>query len=515
LAYGLDLPPAPEPDPVPEPVGFGPDDPVWNVPWLEQLLEVPADAVWPRLMTVPHPQAVGTVGDEFVAWAEERTGKPLRWWQRLAAVRLLECDTAGELVWEAAMWSTARQVGKSWLLRELLFWRLHQAARFGQEQLIVHTGKDVAICRDVQRPVRYWAKAHPLEYKVREVNGQEEVAYRGGGYESRWMVRAKEAVYGLSATMVGVDEGWKVRPQALEEGVVPTLVEGNQAQLLLVSTAHRAATTLMLRRRADAISSLGAGTGDLLIEWSARGDADLQDRGQWRDASPHWTERRERLIAKRIEAALAGAGAETDLDEPDPVESVRAQWLNIWPARIARPEKGEPIVEQKIWARAGSDDDTDGPLVIGVADYHGRGTAVGFCGTLEDGRLVVGGRLVASRGAAWQLAARAAVARPGSILVTSAGLLDDPDVEDILVSEVVKASAADTAAAISVVRDLLATGRLLHDRSPELTTQMRATRVTAGVRLAVIPTGRHDLVHAALWAVRTMATRPIPEPAIY
>src|SRR5262245_47789596 len=38
----------------PEPSGFAQADPVWSVPWLESLRRVPADATWPRLMTVPH-----------------------------------------------------------------------------------------------------------------------------------------------------------------------------------------------------------------------------------------------------------------------------------------------------------------------------------------------------------------------------------------------------------------------------------------------------------------------------
>ena len=81
---------------------------------------MPKDATWPRLMTVPHPRAVGSLGAEFVRWAERRTGRPLRWWQRLVAVRLLEVDKDGRLVWETAVLSMARQLGKSWLLRELV-----------------------------------------------------------------------------------------------------------------------------------------------------------------------------------------------------------------------------------------------------------------------------------------------------------------------------------------------------------------------------------------------------------
>jgi hypothetical protein len=516
LALGVDLPPIAERESVPEPVGFDVDDPAWHVDWLAELVDVPDNAVWPRLMTVPHPAAVGSLGPEFVAWAENRNGKRLRWWQRLVAVRLLEHDDDGRLVWEAAVLSLARQLGKSWLLRELLLWRIHQSGRFGEEQLVLHTGKDVAICREVQRPARIWARARPDEYAVREVNGQEEIGYLGDGFQSRWMIRARDAVYGISATVAGVDEGWKVKAEAIEEGVVPTMVEAEQTQLLLVSTAHRAATSLMLRRRADALAVLASGAGDLLVEWSAPAAAQLEDRQAWRMASPHWTQRRERLIAQRVAAALAGVGDEGDPDEPDPVESVRAQWLNIWPARITRPERGEAIIDPQLWDRAGTDADSVGPLAIAVADHHGRGCAVAFAGALTDGRLVVGGQLVATRTAAWALAGRAALARPASTLVTTAALADAAEVDELLVAAVHKAGAGDTADAVALVRDLIAQGRLTQDRSPDLAAQLRQARVTVGVRLALIPNGRrHDLVQAALWALRVAATQPVPEPAIY
>ena len=90
----------------------------------------------------------------------------------------------------------SRQLGKSWLLRELCLWRIHQGERFGEPQDVLHTGKDLAICKEVQRPARIWAKARPDEYRVREVNGQEEIELLEDG--SRWMLRAKEAVYGYA-----------------------------------------------------------------------------------------------------------------------------------------------------------------------------------------------------------------------------------------------------------------------------------------------------------------------------
>src|SRR4051794_14389578 len=54
------MPPAADEEP--ERGGLAAGDARWGVPWLEDLRRVPADAVWPRLMTVPHPRAVGSLG---------------------------------------------------------------------------------------------------------------------------------------------------------------------------------------------------------------------------------------------------------------------------------------------------------------------------------------------------------------------------------------------------------------------------------------------------------------------
>ena len=137
-----------------------------------------------------------------------------------------------------------RQLGKSWLLRELCLWRIHQGERFGEPQDVLHTGKDLAVCKEVQRPARIWAKARPDAYKVREVNGQEEIELLADG--SRWMLRAKEAVYGYACRWRPSMRRGRCRPSSIEEGLTPTMVEREQPQLLLVSTAHRLATTLML-----------------------------------------------------------------------------------------------------------------------------------------------------------------------------------------------------------------------------------------------------------------------------
>ena len=105
---------------------------------------------------------------------------------------------------------------------------MQQTERFGEPQDVLHTGKDMAICKEVQRPVRAWARSR-LGCKVREANGEEEIELLENG--SRWMLKAKEAVYGYSASLGVADEAWKVRAASIEEGLEPTMVEREQPQL--------------------------------------------------------------------------------------------------------------------------------------------------------------------------------------------------------------------------------------------------------------------------------------------
>lgn len=499
---------------LPEPPGFGRRDAVWDVPWLSGLRSrVPKDATWPRLMTVPHPRAVDSLGREVAAWVRRRRGRGWRWWQRLAATRILEVDVDGQLVWGDWLLTVSRQVGKTWLVGDLCEWRLEQGDRFEAEQLVLSTGKDVAVVREMQRPARMRAKLHPERWKVREVNGQEEIELLADS--SRWMVRSRESVYGYPASLATVDEAWKVSAAVVEEGVEPTMVEQPQSQLGLVSTAHRRATVLMIGRRQSALERLGDPGEDatLLLEWSAPRGAALDDRAAWRLASPSWSPRRERLIAKRLERALAGES--DDPDEPDPIESFRGQWLNQWPAKRIVVERGDELVTEDAWAVAACDVDSEGPLVISVEDHLGQGAAIAFCGTLPDGRWVLGGWLCDSRGEAYVTAAQTVELRPGSMVVVGASLFGDAAL-DAIAAPVEKATRAEVGPALTLLRDLLGDGLVTHDGSADLTAQVSAARVsvTAGGVVSLVATAaRGDLLRAAVWALRVM--QHLPQPAVH
>jgi hypothetical protein len=463
-------------------------------------------------MTVPHSRATGSLGGEFTAWAHERSGYRLRWWQRLVAARLLEHDDLGRLVWETMVLSMARQLGKSWLLRELLLWRIHQGERFGEPQDVLHTGKDLAVCKEVQRSARLWAKARPA-YKVREVNGQEEIELLSDG--SRWMLRAKEAVYGYSVSCGAADEAWKVRASSIEEGMTPTMAEREQPQLLLVSTAHRLATALMLSRRQVALADLEGGDGDLLIEWSAPASSELDDVGTWRLASPHWTPRRARLISKRYQAMRDGETV--DPEEPDPEQSFRAQWLNQWPSKRADPPGAlQDLLAPGLWAQLTDPDLAgDGPVFVAVEDDFGLGAAVAAACVLDDGRLEVDGWLRDDWDSAIGDLERLAEIREIRELHVGASLLDRLPAGGVLPAGR-PAVAAQARAGLALLRDLSVNGRLVHDES---TGELDAALGLAQVRetlsgLYLVARGPTHLVKALAWAVQA-AHRPAKVPAVY
>lgn len=493
----------------------GPDDRSWDAaPWLADLRLVPGDAWWPRLMSAPHPSAVGSYGAEVAAFAEGRTGLPLRWWQRLVAARVLEHDADGSLVWLVWLLSTARQVGKSWLLRELFLWRIHQAERFGEPQLVLHMGKDLPVCREIQRPARAWARSQG-GYTVRDSNGMEEIETPDG---SRWLIRGRGSVYGYSSSLGAVDEAWKVDTEIVEDGLEPTMAERASSQLALVSTAHRAATALMPDRRAAALGQLMTPSDALLVEWSAAASSALDDQRAWRQASPSWSSRRERLV--RAKHLRAMAGASEDPDEPDPIEAFRTQWLNIWPARraVAADERIEPLVDEAAWR-----DLADltlapaGQLSLALEDYFGRGAGAAAAVELLDGRVFVWGRRFERRVEASEWLALLAAAHPGSSLVLGASMSPD----DVAGMEVAleRAGPSTTRVALPRLRDLVAERRLVHDGGADLTGQLAGLRVVRGVNgLTVWPhSPRADLARAAAWAVEAATRTPATadEPAVF
>lgn len=496
-----------------EPDGFPIDDPVWQVSWLSDLVaDIPDEAVWPRLMTVPHPRAVGSLGREFEWWCLTHRRIRLRWWQRLVARRLLEVDEAGRLVWLVLILTLARQLGKSWLLWLILSWRLHQGPRFGEPQRLLHMSIQMAQVRDVMARELAHADARPDLYHTLDNNNDTWIEWLADG--SKWVRIVKGSsrtggAYGQSGVSVGVvDEAWSIPAAVVDEGLEPTIVEAVDPVLMLVSTAHRRATVLMLDRRAQALDALAVDELTLIVEWSTPRHYDLADPDGWRLASPHWSRQREQLIRGAVNRALAGLASD-DPDEPDPIEAVRAQWLNQWPTKLVARGKGEALLDLSRWEACHTVGDVPLELWVAVADNFGRGAGVAAVAAVDDGLFEVD---------AWTCEGRA------EALADARDTLAGHDVPGMLITEPALSSmAADATHAVPadvrfglpLLRELGESGRLVHDRTPELDQQFGECRVRpVSGGLALVSPGRSDLVRAAALALRA-AIVEAPMPAIH
>lgn len=348
-----------------------------EAPWLTDFRDVPDDAAIPLAMSGPHPRAVGSYGAECIAWAKAELGLTLRWWQALAVARQLEHDAAGELVWREVIDSGPRRIGKSVRLRVVALWRIANAERIGEKQLAMLVSKDLAVGKEIHRGAWLWAERKG--WKVIRLNGGQEVEAPD---ESRWLLRADTAVYGYDVGYGQVDESWGVDPQSITDGLEPALLERMWAQLHLTSTAHVKATSLMRRRLLAALKN--ADRDVLLLLWGAHPDADVSDEATWRLSSPHWSEDRRNLVARKYAAALAGQD-EPEFDDPDPVRGWAAQYLNVWPLLGARPDEMLPE-----WDNCA--DEAVAPIVdaIGAAvSFDRRFASIGAAG-IDGDRIIVG-----------------------------------------------------------------------------------------------------------------------------
>jgi hypothetical protein len=496
-------------------------------------------------MTLPHPDAVGSYGAEVDRQFTRRTGRELRWWQRLVNARVLEHDARGRLVWVKVLLSTARQVGKSTDLRELCWWRTEQTHRWG-DQLVLHTGKDAGVVQEVMQPAMTHADRLGLDVDWRSdrwqiarsvdlppppplvcgvCDGAPFVspvpatlceACGGRGTEppqpalqvrGRWIARTWRSVYGWSPGFAVVDEGWKVPARAVDDGIWPTLTEQESPQLMLVSSSHPEATGLMLGERPLAIVQLFRPEDTLLLEWSTPTDLALADVAGWRMASPHWSRQREKMIAGALRKALEGSA---DPEDPDPMASFRAQWLNQWPQDVEKTvDPDDVLATEEEWARLLDSDAVPGPgrqLVLAVEDDLGRGACAAAAALTVDGRVVVGGwRFPTLRDAVdWcedtAAAAGDAVLLAGASMVPTKDTPGDPELEGLdLVLE--PAGQVETRDGLPQLRTLVRGGRLAHDGGQDVSRSVLAAKVRTS-KAGALMVDPDALLRCIVWTVR-------------
>jgi len=208
--------------------------------WLSDLADVPEDASPPLMMSPVPDDAVCSYGwsgcthttGPAVAWIERQFRCKLRWWQRLSTVRQLEHREDGTLCFGKKVESAPRRSGKSYGMRGVTVWRMEFGAQlFGEVQTVIHTGSDVAICREIQRGAWRWAESR--DWTVTRGNGKEAIETPT---EDRWMVKAQDYFIkhggGGNGTSVRNDaRPWLRRPgEELSSDAQQAIADAKQAE---------------------------------------------------------------------------------------------------------------------------------------------------------------------------------------------------------------------------------------------------------------------------------------------
>lgn len=483
--------------------------------WLRDLADIPEDAAPPLYMT-PVPAAAacsyGWAGcahmpeglQPAVPWIEETQGITLRWWQRLSLVRQLEHDAAGDLVWRKKDESAPRRAGKSVGLRGGALWRMATGPTlWGEPQNVIHCGSDLNICREIQRGAWTWAEGYG--WTVTRGNGKEAIE----AALARWLVRAQDGVYGYDCSLGLVDEGWDVRPDTVSEGLEPATLERVNPQLVITSTAHRRATSLMRTELANALTM--ADPAVLLLLWGAPPTTTPEEAGDprvWRAASPHWSADRERMIRAKYAAALAGQD-DPEFDDPDPMRGFMAQYLNVWTIAEKRLI-GRPVVEAEPWAALHSPAPASSPDAVAIEAWFDQGVSVAEAWRATDGRVTVRVTDYPTLDAAARHVATLALRRPA---IVGTSLADHPAWRANRVTT--KAASAATRTQVGELMRTLREDTLRHTGSPALTDQVLALRTTPGADGPNIASKeRADAIKAAMWAASAAAASTRRKAAI-
>lgn len=464
--------------------------------WLDDILEVPEDASPPLAMTPVHKESVGTYGPVAEKSIKETFGVTLRWWQRLCLYRQLEHREDGSLVWEQVIQSAPRRSGKSVGLGATVMWRLVNAELLGETQQVVHTAMNMRITKEIQRA--WWKWAEEAGWTVRKANGSEEIETPTG---DRWLLLPQNGITGYSPGYGVVDECWDVEPITISENLEPALMDRQSPQMLLTSTAHTKATSLMRNKIGDCLSKR-PDPDTLLLLWGAKPDANVHDRAVWRAASPYHSKSRDKIMERKYLSALNGE-TDPEFDDMEPMEGFKAQYLNIWPMSDRRTAKGNPVIEPADWLDLSTEQPKGPPVAVAIESAFTGGLSVALAWkqgvkvqqveTAEDARAL--------------LDASGFTGKP----IVGAGLKGEPAFR----GRALESRSERPAAAVQEFVRLLTENAVRHIDS-DLTEQVTNLRIeTTATGIRIVSKERLEGIKAAVWAINAVRNKPKQQRAVF
>ena len=269
----------------------------------------------PRLVT-PVP-AGESFGPALTAWSKRVLGIDLMEWQKRIVNDALTVDENGDFIFREACVSTARQCGKSLVMRACAgFFATEYAAHRKEPQTIVIVAnqkrRSMALFRDVVRDLD-----DKFECKVRWQNGDERINFPDGSSIS--VVAASAHAHGMTATHLLVDELWDISPEVVFTALRPSQIAVKNPMMMMFSTAGDQGSTVLLQLREQGMAAIDSGrTGSLYFaEWSLPPGVSLEDRRYWGWANP------------ALGTTITMKALELAFDSPNRQAFIRGH-LNLW-----------------------------------------------------------------------------------------------------------------------------------------------------------------------------------------
>jgi hypothetical protein len=212
-------------------------------------------AVKPRYETPANPRIVGSYGTRATAWAKRELGIDVRGWQEYVIWNLLAYDSEGRLVYREGLVSTARQNGKSVIVRVIIGWILDEGrdlAAFREWRNILAAAHDAKQARitylnvftDLITLPRLVA-ATKGDRLTRFVKLTAKEGIRIGNLSFDTATSQADSVRGTSNGLIAWDEVLTQRDYDLWRALRPTQVAVPSAQVLFTSTAGDADSVVL------------------------------------------------------------------------------------------------------------------------------------------------------------------------------------------------------------------------------------------------------------------------------